>query len=90
MPEFSVEDLALESIELLPDRDTMQPILIGSFATNVAAVSQTATSGPVSAAVDVQGGGDVQLQVVSAATNSATITQTATSGDVTVAGDVPG
>ena len=78
--ELSVEELALESAELLPDRDTMQPILVGSFAINVASVSQTAISGAVSD-VNVQGGGEVQ--VVSSATNYAQITQTATSGDVT-------
>jgi hypothetical protein len=47
MTEVSLEELAVESCELLPDRDTMQPILVGSFAVNVALVSQTATSGDV-------------------------------------------
>jgi hypothetical protein len=48
MTELSVEELALESVELLPDRDTMQPLLVGSFAVNAAVLTQNATSGAVS------------------------------------------
>ena len=44
--ELSVQELALESAELLPDRDTMQ-VIVGSFAVNLAAVGQTAASGDV-------------------------------------------
>jgi hypothetical protein len=44
--ELSVQELALESAELLPDRDTMQ-VIVGSFAVNLAAVDQTAASGDV-------------------------------------------
>jgi hypothetical protein len=51
--EFSVEELAGESVELLPDRDTMQPILVGSFATNVALLEQNATSGNVTITLTV-------------------------------------
>ena len=43
----SLEELALESAELLPDRDTMQ-VVVGSFAVNAALVGQSATSGAVS------------------------------------------
>ena len=43
----SLEELALESAELLPDRDTMQ-VVVGSFAVNAALVGQDATSGAVS------------------------------------------
>lgn len=55
--ELSFEELALESVELLPDRDTMQPVLVGSFAVNLAAVSQEATSGDVAITITVGGGG---------------------------------
>jgi len=76
--EFSLQELGLESVELLPDRDTMQVIVIGSFAVNAASITQTATSGAVS---DVNvGGGNVT--VVSYAANYAEVTQYATSGDV--------
>ena len=44
--ELSVQELALESAELLPDRDTMQ-VIVGSFAVNLAAVGKTAASGDV-------------------------------------------
>jgi len=44
--ELSIHELAVESAELLPDRDTMQ-VIVGSFAVNLAAIEQTATSGDV-------------------------------------------
>jgi hypothetical protein len=78
--ELSLQELALESAELLPDRDTMQLIVIGSFALNAASITQTATSGAV-ANIGVDGSGDVT--VVSYAANYAQVTQNATSGDVT-------
>jgi hypothetical protein len=54
MTELSVEELALESVELLPDRDTMQPfIFVGSVAANVALAEQSATSGDVTDVVIV-------------------------------------
>lgn len=74
--ELSFEELAFESVELLPDRDTMQPI-IGSFASNTAYVTQTATSGAVS---DVTVVGDAY--VTSEASNYADVYQSAASGDV--------
>jgi hypothetical protein len=87
--ELSVDELALEPIELLPDRDTMQPVIVvGSFAANVATVSQSATSGAVGDVTIVGGSGDVQ--VASYASNEAQVTQTATSGDVTGVNVVPG
>ena len=84
--ELSLQELALESAELLPDRDTMQLIVIGSFALNAASITQTATSGAVAnigvdGSVGVDGSGDVT--VVSYAANYAQVTQNATSGDVT-------
>jgi hypothetical protein len=55
--DISLTELELESAELLPDRDTMQPVLIGSFAVNAAELTQTATSGNVTITVTYTGGG---------------------------------
>jgi hypothetical protein len=52
--DFTVEELALESVELLPERDTMQPLFIGNSiaaAVNLAAIDQSGSTGAATATV---------------------------------------
>ena len=67
--ELSREELALESVELLPDRDTMQLIALGNaIAGNAASVSQSNE-----AHVDAGNNADVTVTQ----TNTSDITQSA-------------
>ena len=74
--ELSSQELALESAELLPDRDTMQVVVIG--AANAASITQTATWGALTG-VEVEGSGDATMARYAA--NYAEVTQYATPGD---------
>jgi hypothetical protein len=69
--DFTVEELAHESIELLPERDTMQPVFaIGNSiatAVNFSAVDQSASAG-----------------ATATVTQGAEATATASVGDVTI------
>ena len=76
--ELSSQELALESAELLPDRDTMQVVVIGEFAANAASITQTATWGALTG-VEVEGSGDATMARYAA--NYAEVTQYATPGD---------
>jgi hypothetical protein len=74
--DLTVEELAHESIELLPERDTMQPTFIFgnsiAAAVNLAAVDQSGVSGTATATVN------------QTATATSTATTTITTGDITV------
>lgn len=69
MRDYSIEELAREAVELLPDRDTLQ---VTSTAYNIATVTQTATS---SANDNIVIGGSVS----STAYNTADVAQNAAS-----------
>jgi hypothetical protein len=63
--ELSLEALALESIELLPDRDTMQAVAIGALAV----ATNSVTTGDITDS-DV----DITQTATATATNSGAVT----------------